>query len=273
MKYLVMECHVSHAVVLSDEGQFLKVANMRYEVGQTVDHVIEMQTPEVHTKSRSTIRWLTPVLSAAACLVLMVTLFFFRAPYASVYLTINPEVRIDVNRSDMVVGVTGVNDDGAMLLEGYDHHRKDLDTVMDELVDRAIAMGYLSDGGTVTLTLDADDEWVVSHSDSLSTHLSEHLTGDISVIVEITAPAPETGAPTQPGYHDTDYGQTDYGTDYGEPTDPDTDYDPTEEPDDGMTDYDDPEDGDDVTDDDADSGYDEDDDGDSDYDDVTEPTT
>lgn len=41
MKYLVMECHPGYAVVLDDEGRFWKVANMGYEVGETVDDVIK----------------------------------------------------------------------------------------------------------------------------------------------------------------------------------------------------------------------------------------
>lgn len=287
MKYLVMECHLSHAVVLSDDGKFLNVANLRYEVGQTVEDVVEMQIPEAPAETR--VRWLTPLVSLAACLVLVVGLMFFRVPYASVYMTINPEVRIDVNRSDVVVGVEGVNDDGVTLLEGYEFKKKHLDTVMDELVDRAIDMGYLSDGGTVTVTLDADDDWVVSHSDSLGAHLNEYLTEKVTVTIEITGPVHhEAVIPADPGH--TDYGDTDYGTepptqaavgtDYGPDHDGvtdhhDTDYGPnndgvTDYTDDGITDYDAPEDGDDVTDNDGDSGYDKDEEHDSGYDDDSE---
>ena len=35
MKYLVMECGLSYAVVLDQEGRFLKVANLNYQIGQT----------------------------------------------------------------------------------------------------------------------------------------------------------------------------------------------------------------------------------------------
>ena len=30
MKYLVMECHPAYAVVLDEEGRFLKVSNLNY---------------------------------------------------------------------------------------------------------------------------------------------------------------------------------------------------------------------------------------------------
>lgn len=155
MKYLVMECRNAYAVVLADDGQFLKVANMHYEVGQTVGDVTPLQLPEEkRTPSR---RWISTLAAMAACLVLVFSsLLLSSTTYASVYITINPQVRIDVNRRDVVVGVTGVNEDGVVLLEGYDHSRKDLDTVMDELVDRAVDMGFLHEGGTITVQLDAD---------------------------------------------------------------------------------------------------------------------
>ena len=47
MSYLVMECHPGYAVLLDEEGRFLKAANLRYETGQTVyDPVLMKETPE-----------------------------------------------------------------------------------------------------------------------------------------------------------------------------------------------------------------------------------
>ncbi len=47
MSYLVMECHPGYAVLLDEEGRFLKAANLRYEIGQTVyDPVLMKETPE-----------------------------------------------------------------------------------------------------------------------------------------------------------------------------------------------------------------------------------
>ena len=47
MNYLVMECHPGYAVLLDEEGRFLKAANLRYEIGQTVyDPVLMKETPE-----------------------------------------------------------------------------------------------------------------------------------------------------------------------------------------------------------------------------------
>lgn len=187
-------------------------------------------------------------------------------PYASVYLTINPEVRIDVSRSDTVVGVEGMNADGAELLEGYDHKKKDLDTVMDELVDRAIDMGYLHEGGRITLSLDGNEEWIVSHGTHLNQHLNDHLTDKITVTIDIeqgqpsqpTQPAQTIVIPVEPSYDDSDYGEA------TAPTSPpvqmpdrsdDSGYDDI--PEDGETDYEEESDYEDVSDYEEESDYEE----------------
>ena len=160
MNYLVMECHPGYAVVLSEDGRFLKAANLRYEVGQTVTGILEARLPEAQEQAVPHRRWITTAAAMAACLILIFSgLFLNNRPYASVYLSINPEVRIDVNRRDVVVGLEGMNDDGAALLTDYSYKKKDLNLVMEELTDRAINMRYLHAGGKITVTLDADEAW------------------------------------------------------------------------------------------------------------------
>ena len=89
MKYLVMEARPSYAILLDEEGRFVRAANLHYEPGQTVEHIVPMRTRA--PKSKGVLIWLPGVL-AAACLVLMAAVLM-RAPitpYASVHLTINP---------------------------------------------------------------------------------------------------------------------------------------------------------------------------------------
>ncbi len=248
MKYLVMECHFSYAVVLDEQGRFLNVANRQYEVGQTVTDVIEMQAPP-KTSSKKSMKWIYSFAAMAACLILVVTalLPLDQTPYASVYMAINPEVRIDVDRKDVVVGVEGVNADGKDLIQGYQYKKKNLKVVMDELVDLAIAQGYLHEGSKVTLTLDTEDnQWIIDHGDQLTTHLTDYLTEKFTVTIIIT----DKNAPAQSvdtDYDDTDYGPnndgvTDYNdTDYGPNNDGVTDYNDTDygSNNDGVTDYND----------------------------------
>jgi hypothetical protein len=213
-KYMVMECHPSYAVVLGDDGRFLKVANFNYEVGQTVTDVVEMQIPQSVPKKKNNKRWLYSLAAMAACLLLIVTSVFrmWQTPCASVYLSINPEVRIDVNRRDIVVGLDGVNEDGDNLIEGYDYKKKELNLVMDELVDRAIDMGYLHEGGRISLVLDADsDEWVVSHTESLANLLDNHLSEKLTVTIYINGKVMQNNKFVIPVIPNDDDGGYDYG--------------------------------------------------------------
>ena len=268
MSYMVMECHPGYVVLLDEEGRFLKAANLRYEVGQTIyDPVLMKEKPE---KQHHAVRWISSGIGAiAACLLLFFGFHYYRnyiQPYSSIYLTINPEVQISLNRQGTVVRLTGTNEDGEKLLEGYDGKGKDKVTVADELIDRAIELGFLSEGGRVSFSIDSPDEALFEEYElELRTKVTEHLDGRITVTIEIvnhksgqaeetpegtsspepsqpvqtpSTPLPVTSKPvtTPPTYSNTtDYDDTDYGpnndgvTDYN-----DTDYGPNN---DGVTNY------------------------------------
>lgn len=190
MKYIVMECHPGFAVVLDENGRFLKVANFHYEVGQTVTDVVEMNIPlesELEMwKKRPRRRWMM-LLGAVIISILMLCGVLFhmsRTPYASIYMTINPEIRVDVNRWNHVLAVEGLNADGKKLVTGYDFHDESMDDVLEDLADRAVKMGYLKEGGRIALTLDADSyDWVVGHSEELRHALADHMGDGISVML------------------------------------------------------------------------------------------
>ena len=164
---------------------------------------------------------------------MMITIVFQlgQMTYASIYMSINPAVRIDVNRNDVVVGLNGVNSDGNDLIEGYNYKKKDLELVVDELLDMAIEKGYLYEGCKITLVLDAENnEWIVTRSDALSKQLDDYLSEKITVIIEITDKKSNDQIiipinPNDSDYDDSDYGDSDYGdSDYDDSDYGDSDY-------------------------------------------------
>ena len=290
MSYLVMECHPGYAVLLDEEGRFFKAANLQYEVGQRVyDPVLMREEPQ---KQSHTVRWIGSAVAAiAACLLLVFGIGYYQnylQPYSSIYLTINPEVQMDLNRQGTVVDLTGTNEDGEKLLEGYDGKGKDKVTVADELIDRAIAMGFLSEGGQISFSIDSPDEAMFQeYGMQLRTQVEEYLDGRMTVMIEIvnyqngqreeapeevsttttplvtttppattttppqTTPATTPAAPPPATSPSTGYGNTDYGPG----SDGDSGYSPGSDngSDDSGYDDDDNDDG-------GDSNYDEDDD-------------
>lgn len=263
MNYMVMECHPSYAVLLDEEGRFLKAANLHYKTGQIVHDPVLMQ--EEPAKQRNLMRWArSGMAAAAACFLLLIGFNYYQnnvVSYSSIYLTINPEIQMDLNRKGSVTRLEGINEDGKTLLEGYDGKGKDKITVTDELIDRAIEMGFLSEGGQISFSIDApDDALIQKYGEELQTEVLKYLENQFTITVEITnyqtgetestqstQPAPETATPetVAPAADDTDYGPnndgvTDYNdTDYGPNNDGVTDYDDTDygPNNDGVTDY------------------------------------
>ena len=185
MKYLVMECHPAYAVVLAEDGRFLRVANMRYQVGQQLDDVFGLEQP----KAATVVIWkkAAEIAAAAACFCLVVLGMWqmVLVPCGTVRMQINPDVAITVNRLDYVTAVDGLNEDGKQVVQGYSTAFKKLDTVTDQLADRAVEMGYLQDGGRITLTVESDSEkWKTATEERLLLELEIHF--DNRIVIEVT---------------------------------------------------------------------------------------
>lgn len=181
MEYLVMECHTSYAVVMDREGRFLKTANLGYQVGQELDAILELQEPKPVGRFR-----ITPMLSAVACLCILFTGLWqlVLLSMGTVLIQINPEVRLHVNRLDRVITAEAVNPDGARILFDYQAFGKTVEQVAEELSDRAAAMGYLSDGGEVHLTVDSRNQRWKTETEARLETVIVHEARDITVIIE-----------------------------------------------------------------------------------------
>ncbi len=172
---------ISEKVIRKEPAK--KVANK-----QTKEKPIEVPIPFARKKRKGLVFSLAVI---ALCIMAFAGFIFFNEhmTYASVYLSINPTVRIDVNKKDQVINVEGVNTDGTSMIENYNWDKKEIKTVVDELLDRAIEMGYLVEGGTIKLTLDSShSDWIQNHRDSLNELVNRHLTGlssDMNIQVEM----------------------------------------------------------------------------------------
>ncbi len=186
MKYMIMECHTSYAVLLDENGCFWKAANRRYQIGQTVEDPVLMR--EAGDKKRMKLRAVMAAAVAAACFLLAFTGYYrdYMVMETAVYLTINPSVRMELNRKGQVMNVLGINEDGRKLLEGYRQGSRERLTVAKELIGRAAQMGYLSAGGTVVVDIDAPEEAVFQkYGVELRTELADYLRETLEVEIQI----------------------------------------------------------------------------------------
>lgn len=187
MRYLVMECHPSYAILLDEDGRLVKAANLHYQVGQTVEWPVIMREQETAQVSRLP-RKLGATVAAAACMMLLLLGYYqnYMAPYTAIALSINPSVLMELNKQGNVVDLEGLNEDGEDLLEGYKPDSKDRLEVTDALIDRAIDMGYLSAGGQISFDIDTpDDAKFQQYGVELRSNVTEHLADRFTVTVEI----------------------------------------------------------------------------------------
>ena len=196
MKYIVMECRPSYAIVLDEEGRFLRTANLRYEVGQTVEHVVLMREQKALPVRLRVLAGAAG--AAAACLALTLGAGYYQTyvrTYSHIYMSINPDVQMDLNRKGTVVGLSGMNADGQALLADYDGKGKDKTLVADELIDRALDMGFLTAGGQVAFLIDAPEgEIFEAYGIELRTQVGKQLEGSVPfdiVIMEYEGEMPE----------------------------------------------------------------------------------
>ena len=182
MSYLVMECHMGYAVVLDEYGRFLKVVNRHYEVGQTVYDIIPVRE---RTQPTVYIRAARIAVAVAACLLLVIGVSWWNwwMPYGSIYMKINPEVQMELNRYGDVLRVEGVNEDGKTLLEGYEYKGKDKTQIAKELIERAISLQMLSSGGEVRFDVDSSDQSFSDDTKAILTHAVQFDIEDASDLV------------------------------------------------------------------------------------------
>ena len=164
MKYLVMETAQSYAVLLDEQGRFVKSANLGYEIGDTVTEPILMRdTPleKVNGRSKIVTRVVATIGAIAAIILIVFGLNRYQErmnPYTSIFMTINPEVEIVLNKAGDVIQITGQNEDGRLLIVDYEQQSKNKNVVANDLVDRAMELGYLAEGGQVALAIDTPDK-------------------------------------------------------------------------------------------------------------------
>lgn len=174
MTYLVMENHESHSIVIDENGMFYRVANLGYEVGDTVTDPIFMKTPETKKKSKPGWKKISTIAAIFVCLLLSSIPFISNNTQSDVlvYMSINPEIHLELNEDGKINKLVADNEDGKILLEGYSFRGKSVSNVLVELIDRAELLEYLSEGGDIRITVESESN---DKAETMQVGLSEIL--------------------------------------------------------------------------------------------------
>ena len=103
----IVELRGRYAAALTDDGQFVRIRNQGFSVGQTV----RLTKRQAKSAQRRRLRALTSV--AAGLLFLVLGGFKgYQTPVGIVSLDVNPSIEYSINVFDHVLSVHGVNEDG-----------------------------------------------------------------------------------------------------------------------------------------------------------------
>ena len=162
MKYIVMECHKGYAVLMDEESRYMKAANLRYVVGQTVTTPVLMEYSAGEERRISF--YVTRFAAAAACLALAVSAgsFYYTRNFkthSTVLISAKTNIRMDLNKKGEVLHLSGGDDTADKLLKDYNGKGKDKLTAANEILDieRSQGLNTEEDIINIFIKVEADE--------------------------------------------------------------------------------------------------------------------
>ena len=192
-----MECHKGYAVLMDEESRYMKAANLRYTVGQTVTSPVLMEYSE--KRERQISFYVTRFAAAAACLALAVSAgsFYYTRNFkthSTVLISAKTNIRMDLNKKGEVIHLSGGDDTADELLKDYDGKGKDKLTAINEILDIERSQGLNNEESIVNIFIKADaDEYSVFKEE-----FEKGITDTKVNVYEFGIPKPHEANPPEP---------------------------------------------------------------------------
>lgn len=161
MNGVIVSVKGRYAVLLNKNGEFVKVKNRNYSVGDKV------KIPQYKGQ----------IIAVAASFIVVcggISSYFVPAKYMSV--DINPSVMMTINIYNRVINTKPLNDDAQVLLSETDVNGMSVSDSMDELIKKSEEIGYLNEHNKDVIVEVVDGIGKIK--------LSDRNYGDVEVIIE-----------------------------------------------------------------------------------------
>lgn len=177
---MIVEIRGAYAAALREDGVFVRVRNVGYDIGQTISlEVAAAEEPIQRTQPKRKRSRVAALASVAAVFLLLVLGGFkgYTMPIGVVSLDVNPSIEFSINCFDRVLDITAVNEDAEKILAGLDEKALRYQPV-DEAVDATIAAlrenGYLIDTTENDVVISAAS-YSERHSDAIAQRLDKRV--------------------------------------------------------------------------------------------------
>ena len=150
VKGIVMEIAAYNVVLMTEDGDFVKVKKPAYSLSPGEEIISEIY------KSNNNMFKYAGI--AAAILLLLIPFTYFKQAYATVAfvdVSINPNLEIGINRYNKVSEVIPLNNDASILIKELHLMNLDVETALQKVMAGAKELGYLKDNGenSIEITL------------------------------------------------------------------------------------------------------------------------
>ncbi len=134
MKSVVVEINNQYALVLKQDGSFVRLRNRNYSVGDEMD----LAPGAGH-------RNLPFILSMAASLVLMLTVsaYAYFTPYSYISMDVNPSIEYTLNRFDRIIQVRTCDVESQELVQSLHVQHYHADTAVEKTLEQLRSLQYL----------------------------------------------------------------------------------------------------------------------------------
>lgn len=147
-----MELGQSYAVIMTNSGEFLKVASKKNET-----KLGEIFTGE-SVKNTPFYKYALTAASLVFMLLFGSSVYAYYTPSASVRVDINPSIKLDINRWNKIIKYNALNSDGEKVLSGINLKNKSINDGLSIIVEEAkkdnfINDKYINDGKIINVTI------------------------------------------------------------------------------------------------------------------------
>ena len=169
MNAYILEINGRHAAALTEDGQFVRIKNRNYCVGQSV------QLYEQNAQAKRRTRRTALASMAAGFLLLLGGFTSYAAPVGVVSLDVNPSIEYTINCFDRVLSIDGVNEDGSRIVSAMNTLSL-LNQPVDEAIEATILQlresGYLMEQTENDVVLSAS-ALTLTHANALANRLEQ----------------------------------------------------------------------------------------------------
>lgn len=154
---IIMEEHKRYYIVMTRDGEFLKVKKIKeYQIGEEISFTTSQE--EKANLGRKLFARKIPQFSMALVLLLVVipllTNLNIGKAYAYVTVDINPSIEMSIDDKQTVTAIRAYNDDGTNIIHSMDDWRgKTLTDVTEEIISQSEQNGYLKNGRDVMIAI------------------------------------------------------------------------------------------------------------------------